>query len=656
MRPRSIPLGLMILFVSLVQSASGASYPQLISTRYAEGSKIPDADDRPLPCFDLIPKGGLPAGAKLLSAARSAEGQVIVVTDKGALRLSGDKYVPLEVGPRHPEPGQPPIDAYAKVRAVANDSAGHIWLATDRGLLITNGDQWWQSLDRRDGVPYESITCLHLADNGDVWAGTPEGAWRLRDGHFRYFWGKRWLPDNRVNAIWSDTKNRVWLETEHGRACIEERPMTLAQKAAHYDEITWGRHRRRGFICEIHFKRPGDLEKGYNFDVNDNDGLWTSMYVGAMALRYGATKDPVAREHAKASLQALLDLERLPGLPGFPARAIVSDDELKAGVLGVNLKGQVQAPGDSANVWFRSKLDPALWCKGDTSSDELDGHYFAWYLYHDLVADDAEKKEIAAVVRRVTDHIINHGYNLVGHTGNNTRWGIWAPELINQHPFYYDLRPLNSLEILSFLKVAEHITGDSKYDRAFDELVEKNHYLLNSLMMRRGFFGRWSDINHSDDELLYLVYYPLLVLEKDPARRRILVQSIARTWENTGVEQSIRPEQSPFFNFIYGATTGRRCDVEGATQTLEDWPWELIDWTSRNTQRHDIHIKTEPGHHRHPVQLDRVLPICERAQGRWNRSPWTADDGTDGRREFDGVAWALGYWLGVYHGYLPAKD
>ena len=28
----------------------------------------------------------------------------------------------------------------------------------------------------------------------DVWAGTAEGAWRLRDGQFRYFWGRRWLP------------------------------------------------------------------------------------------------------------------------------------------------------------------------------------------------------------------------------------------------------------------------------------------------------------------------------------------------------------------------------------------------------------------------------------------------------------------------------
>ena len=68
-------------------------------------------------------------------------------------------------------------------------------------------------------------------------------------------------------------------------------------------------------------------------------------------------------------------------------------------------------------------------------------------------------------MRRVTDHILANRLTLVDHTGHKTRWGIWSPELINRHPFYYDLRPLNSLEILAFLKVAAHITGDPRYAR-----------------------------------------------------------------------------------------------------------------------------------------------------------------------------------------------
>ena len=192
----------------------------------------------------------------------------------------------------------------------------------------------------------------------------------------------------------------------------------------------------------------------------------------------------------------------------------------RGGFTGSTSTPRFGAPGVDAKVWYHPKTDPNLWCKGDTSSDELDGHYFAWYVYHDLVADDAEKKEIVAIVRRVTDHIITHNLTLIDHTGIRTRWGIWSPELINLDPFYYDLRPLNSLEILCFLKVAAHITGDAKYTKFYDYLIKDHHYLINSLMMRRGEYGRWANINHSDDELLYLAYYPLLLLEKDPAHRR----------------------------------------------------------------------------------------------------------------------------------------
>lgn len=638
------------------ESSLAEPYPQLISTRYDEGAELPSDSARPSPSYDFVRRDKLPSGAKVLSAAKAGNGRVFAMTDRGAFASAGDGYEPLQVGPEHPEPGQPEVRPYIRPVSFVGDTEGHVWMATDRGIYITDGDQWWQRLDHRDGLPVEAMTCLHLTPNGDVWGGTAQGAWRLRDGQFRYFWGKRWFPGNHIREIWSDAAGNAWFDTDRGFACIEEKPTTLAEKAAHFDRIVQERHNRGGLICEIGFPEPGNPSKSPTFLASDNDGLWTALYVAAMSLRYGATKDPEARAHAKSSMKALLDLERLSGIPGFPARTFVTDEELRNGIKGVNLDAKVHAPGEDAKVWFRSKAVPGLWCKGDTSSDELDAQYFAWLLYHDLVADPAEKKEVADVVRRVTDHIIKNGLNLVGHTGNKTRWGIWAPELINHHPFYCDLRPLNSLEILAALKVTGHITGDTKYAEVADGLIEKHHYLLNSLMMRRGTTGQWADINHSDDELLYLAYYPLLMLEKEPARRRILVQSIARTWEDSSQEQTIRQERSPFYNFAYGATTGRRCDPEAATETLRDWPWELLDWRVENSHRDDVLVKNAPGVHRNTEQLDRVLLASERSQGRWNSSPWDPDQGGTGRKEHDGVAWALGYWMGVYHGYLDPKE
>ena len=206
------------------------------------------------------------------------------------------------------------------------------------------------------------------------------------------------------------------------------------------------------------------------------------------------------------------------------------------------------------------------------------------------------------------------------------------------------------------MKVAEHITDDGKYGKAADKLIEEHHYLLNGLLMRRGTGAVWPSINHSDDELLYLVYYLLLTLERDPARRRLLVESIARTWETIEGEQSIRPEHNPFYNFVYGVSTGLPCDVEEARATLRDWPWDLVAWSTKNSHRNDVVIRSAPGMRRNRAQLDRVLSPAERTQARWNANPWSADWGTDGRNEDDGVAWTVAYWLGRYHGFLNADE
>jgi hypothetical protein len=633
------------------------TYPQLMSTRYGARDKVPAEGVKPATSYEFVGGSKLPAGAKILSAAKSTLGRVWVVTDKGTFVAGDNGYVPLELVPLHPEPFQPEVPADLRIVAVAADRLGNLWAATDKGLAVSDGKQWTQMLTRRNGVPYETMTCLHLAPNGDVWGGTTEGAWRLREGQFRYFWGGRWLPGNKVAAIWTDEKGRAWLDTDGGIACIEEVPMTLKQKAAHFDRITQERHNRHGFISFARFNAVGDPSSGFRYELSDNDGLWNAIYVGAMCFRYAATKDPAARKQARQALDALLELERLSGISGYPARVVATDDELKKTTTGADMNETVRVEGEKDKIWFRSPVDAKVWCKGDTSSDEMDGHYFAWRVYFDLVADAEEKKMIAAIVRRATDHIIEHNFTLVGHTGRKTRWGIWSPDLMNRIPYYATMRPLNSLEVLTYLKVAEHITGDEKYARAADHLSQNHHFLLNTLMYRHGDRGQWHGIDHSDDEMLYMMYYSYLMLDKNPDRRRIIMQSMARTWEETVPdEQCVRREHSPLYNYIYGSLTGRRCDADEARQTLQDWPWDLVEWRVRNTHRHDVTVMRATGKVLNPVQVDHVLPASERPLSRWNGNPFEGDGGGDGRSEDDGAAFALAYWIGVYHGYLSKEE
>jgi len=516
-----------------------------------------------------------------------------------------------------------------------SDAVGHLWIGGRSGLILNDGEGWYLSREVYGEAPanpiaelippYGMIRCLAFAPNGDLWAGTPEGACRLRDGRWSYFWGKRWLPDNRIHAIAVDSQNRAWIATEGGVACIESVPMTLRQKAEHYEKLIALRHNRNGFVFSCVWEDPSKPDE-WKIEASDNDGLWTALYCAAQCFQYAATKDPSARQRARQSMQALLKLEALTGIPGFPARSIIHKSETR----------YIQSLGE----WHESPVDPNYIWKGDTSSDELDGHYFIWAIYYDLVADEAEKEAIRGVVRRVTDHLMQNNWRLIDKDGKPTRWAIFNPEAINDDPIWEEERGLNALSILSHLKVAYHITGDAKYQQAYESLIQKHHYLINAIIQK---MLAPFEINHSDDELAFLCYYPFLLYEQDPTYRRMWLMSLERSW------QIERPERSPLFNFIYGAITGKPCDVENAVRTLQEWPLDLRNWECRNSHRLDITLDTRKGRFGEWQSVE-VLPYSERPVMRWNGNPYRLDGGDPlGREEDDGTAFLLPYWMGIYH-------
>ncbi len=580
----------------------------------------------------------VPPGQKISSWARAHNGDIWMVTTHGAWKHSGGRWTPLEL-PSLYRPNQPVPNIDATIREVVADGAGTVWIATDHGVIATDGASWWHPLDHTDGMPFEDLLCVTPAPNGDLWGGTTQGAWRLRSGEWRYFYGPRWLPGNRVNSIAVDGAGDAWLATNEGVARIHEQPSAMSEKAAHYEQITAARHNRRGYVTSCVLNTPGDPDGGFTPEASDNDGLWTAMYLAAEAFRYGATRAPEARDLGRKSMQALLDLVRLSGVAGFPARAVIRKGEK---VEGYDPDETVRIEDETEKIWYPSPVDPNVLCKGDTSSDELDGHYFGWYVYYELAADEEEKRQIREVTRAVTDNILLHGYTLVGHTGRKTRWGVWAPKYLNDDPRWWDERGLNSAELLCYLKVAAHVCGDKRFADAYEDLILNHHYLLNTLNYRRG--TPWYGVNHSDDELAFLVYYPLLLLERDPHRHAILAQTVSTAWKG------LKGEHASLYNFMYGAMTGEPCEVEASVQTLRDWPWELVSYPIKNGQRTDVTIR-QSAVGRNRLEIDRVLPASERVTHRWNSDPYEPDGGNP-RSEEDGTAWLLPYWMARYHGFI----
>ncbi len=471
-------------------------------------------------------------------------------------------------------------------------------------------------------LPYDVIKVAVVEKPPIIWIGADRGLF-LHTGQnnpLEYFAGARWLPDDRVTGIGSESGDVVWIETPKGYSRIEYKPMTLTEKSKVFVERIRARHVRHGLTADSHLRVPGDLSSNQMVS-SDNDGLWTQMYIAAEAFRYAVAKEADARANARQGFEAMLRLEEITGIPGFPARSFIKIGE------------DVQ-PRDGE--WHTTADGQWRW-KGDTSSDEIVGHYFGYVVYYDLVADEAEKQKIRAVITRITDHILNNNYQLIDVDGKRTRWGWWAPEDIWSDP---DETGLRALHLLSHLRVAHHITGSQRYLDAYNELINRHRY---HLLLRNQKINYPGHVNHSDDELAFLSYYPLLNYETDPKLREVYIQSLDRAWQ---VE---RPERNPLWNFIYAAGSGKKeFDREEALRTLREIPMDLISWTVTNSYRLDVPMDSLADRFGRKQALI-VLPYDELPVMKWNGNPYRIDGGNGGRSEDDGAFFLLPYWMGRYH-------
>lgn len=564
-----------------------------------------------------------------------------------------------------------PVD----VRAVVYDLEGRLWFASPQGVGVRHSDHDWDLFTGAEGLPYNDFTCMAAGPSG-VWFGTSNGAIHYRDGLWSFRQGGRWLIDDHVSSIVVDGDGAAWIATGAGVSRISERTMTLTQKADFYREEIELRHRRTefGYVNPADLAAPGDLETAVP-TFTDNDGHNTGMYLAAVSLGYAATGDPQLREDAHKAFRALAFLSEVtqggthPAPEGFIARAVRPTSEpdpnpqfnleydlrrKKADSLWKII--QPRWPIDESGNWY--------W-KNDSSSDELDGHFLGYGVYYDRVCrTDEEKEAVRTVVRRIMDHILRHGYNLVDYDGLPTRWGHFSPDDLNRNEDWCTERGLNSLSILTYLTITHHITDDPKYREALLELALDHGYGMNGMTQPKSLPGPDSAGHQPDDNMAFMNYYHLLRYETDPKLLSMFQHAIFTHW------QYEKRERNPFTNFIYAACClGKvRTDPWGdidlsppescfadAVDTLKRYPLDLLDWPMSNAHRIDLTIHLDEWGRpsgsggRHDGQ---VYPIDERHEVYWDWNPWVLTYGGKGTRLRPGFHYLLAYYMGLAHGFI----
>jgi hypothetical protein len=507
-----------------------------------------------------------------------------------------------------------------------------LYVTTDRGLAVLRG-MALTALRGPDGLPYEDTTCLAEGFDGDLWIGTTRGAVRkTRDNEFHYFNANLWLPGDNVHDI-AVGDRVVCIATDAGLGIVRYEPYTLLKKAAYFERALddWG-HKRLGFIHKLYWS---DEENGWVREVSDNDGGHTAHYLAAMAYKYAATGDEKARQEALEAFKAMVWLDDITPKPGFIARAIFS-------VKGDKGRLARFGSGGLPAKWYPT--DDGLWYwKGDTSSDEVNGHIYSVSLFHDLVAQGPEKERAKKHIANIANHIIDNGWVLRDMDGKPTRWGRWDPEYLLR-PYGFDARGLNGMEAQSYMWTAIALTGDPKFEEGLQQLLKWRYHTYT--VRQRNIFPP-DTVVPWDDELAFRCYVPLLRYADDPDLRSIYLRSIERSWE------VLRMQQLPYFNFIYGALTGNDCEEEQAVRHLREWSLDTVNHSFNNSHRHDLH--PQPGYVPYSGGTRAISP--RELDAKWG-SRWSIeyDGGGGGRGVTPPIGWLEDYWMGRYYGFILPPD
>lgn len=573
-----------------------------------------------------------------------------------------------------PQQGQTrwaPVD----VRAVTYDHLGQLWFAAPQGVGCRTNNEGWVLFTGEDGLPYNDFTCIAAGPKG-VWFGTTNGAIQYQHGKWSFRQGGRWLLDNHVRDIAVDSNGNAWIATSKGISCIANKPMTLAEKAAYYEEEIekYNRRTRFGYVNPAILSEPGEKSTAKP-TYSDNDGFNTGLYLAAVSYGYAATSQPKLEKYAHNAFRALAFLSEVTqggehaAPKGFVARNVIpvsEPDPNERYDLEYDLRRnqrdklwkimQPRLPIDKTGQWY--------W-KCDASSDELDGHFFGYSAYYDLICKtDQEKEQVRKVVRRIMDHVLEHNYSMVDYDGKPTRWGHFSPEDMNQNPAWKAERGINSYCILGYLASAHHITQDPKYRSEYLKLAIEHGYGMNGMSQYKWNRGGYSQGHQPGDNMMFMNYYHLLRYETDPRLLSMYQFAISRHWTYE------KYERNAFTNFIYAAcckgqtrkdnwgetdlSPPDEC-YEDAIDSLKRYPLDLVEWPMSNAHRLDMRPLEGQPRETATIGTDRngyLFPIDERHEVYWDWDPWKLTGNGTGKRLRPGFHYLLAYYMGRYHGYI----
>lgn len=313
------------------------------------------------------------------SLAEDKAGTVWVTSSKGVTALRGDsgtERFPLGfIG-----------SAYA-------DPRGGVWFGSFKGLRYYDG-KGFHLLTQKDGLPSDTVICMARDAEGNLWAGSANGIFRLEAGeldrwmhgepmrlHVRVFGSADGLLSSEVIDVGQNTlsvapDHRLWFATTRGISVIDpsllrDEPLVASieqvsvdgerQSGAGSFEVRPGRHTIRIEYTAPHLVDAGRVVFDYKLDGWDRDWVsaGTSREVSYAGLPPGSYSFHVRARYGDASGAASIAGMSLAVQPFFYQTRwfVLLLAAAGAGVLWLLLRLRVRASEQRLEAMYKVRLD-----------------------------------------------------------------------------------------------------------------------------------------------------------------------------------------------------------------------------------------------------------------------------------------------------------
>ena len=345
---------------------------------------------------------------------------------------------------------------------------------------------------------------------------------------------------------------------------------------------------------------------------------------------------------------------------GATASCLNTTDARHKKVVGLEVKADAPIPERLRKMYTEEGYeDTDITYKGDTSSDEITHHYMHLLVAHEFLGcEDPEYDELLKTAARNTmNHIIDNGFQLREADGNPTTWAKWNEDYFNSAMGWADAC-LNAAELLMYLRVTMHITGETgKWQETYDMLCERGYDKLtmghfdrfHKVCLQGGIDDR-EDIMYGDHNLAVLSFWGLVTLEPDEKRREMYREGF-RSWR-----YSLAPEYTPAYDFPYFLSDS---EAQPDEERVKTWFYRFnvsrLASAVSLTSRRDYPVKLFMGDYR---EVSALPPNDERFIAKLDRNP------LEYKNEDSGglfcvescYVYTFSYWLGRYFGFIEEGE